>query len=69
LKRPWRHVRYHDLMREVAGKDWFELSPEQRRGRAMNEFKLEILPQLADFEVTQHVFENSSKRKRSIRCL
>jgi lysyl-tRNA synthetase, class II len=57
LKRPWRRVRYRDLMREVAGKDWFELSPEQRRGRAMNEFKLEILPQLADFEVTQHVFE------------
>ena len=57
LKRPWRRVRYRDLMREVAGKDWFELSPEQRRERAMNEFKLEILPQLADFEVTQHVFE------------
>jgi lysyl-tRNA synthetase class 2 len=57
LKRPWRRVRYHDLMRDVAGKDWFELSPEQRRERAMNEFKLEILPQLADFEVTQHVFE------------
>jgi lysyl-tRNA synthetase class 2 len=57
LQRPWRRVRYHDLLREVAGKDWFELSPEQRRERAMNEFKLEILPQLADFEVTQHVFE------------
>ena len=57
LKRPWRRVRYRDVMREVAGKDWFELSPEQRRARAMNEFKLEILPQLADFEVTQHVFE------------
>jgi lysyl-tRNA synthetase, class II len=57
LKRPWRRVRYRDVMREVAGKDWFGLSPEQRRGRAMNEFKLEILPQLADFEVTQHVFE------------
>jgi lysyl-tRNA synthetase class 2 len=57
LKGPWRRVRYRDLMREVAGKDWFELSPEQRRERAMNEFKLEILPQLADFEVTQHVFE------------
>ena len=57
LKRPWRRVRYRDLMREIAGKDWFELSPEQRRDRAMNEFKLEILPQLADFEVTQHVFE------------
>lgn len=57
LQRPWRRVRYRDLMREVAGKDWFELSPEQRRERAMNEFKLEILPQLTDFEVTQHVFE------------
>ena len=57
LKRPWRRVRYRDLMREVASEDWFELSPEQRRERAMNEFKLEILPQLADFEVTQHVFE------------
>jgi lysyl-tRNA synthetase class 2 len=63
LKRPWRRVRYHDLMRKVAGKDWFELSPEQRRGRAMNEFKLEILPQLADFEVTQHVFEKLIEEK------
>jgi lysyl-tRNA synthetase class 2 len=44
-------------MRDVAGKDWFELSPDQRRQRAMDEFKLEILQQLADFEVTQHVFE------------
>src|SRR5207249_4474968 len=63
LKRPWRRVRYHDLMREAAGKDWFELSPEQRRERAMNEFKLEILPQLADFEVTQHVFEKLIEEK------
>src|SRR6266571_4175678 len=63
LKRPWRRVRYHDLMREVAGKDWFELSPEQRRGRAMHDFKLEILPQLADFEVTQHVFEKLIEEK------
>jgi lysyl-tRNA synthetase class 2 len=44
-------------MREAAGKDWFDLSGEQRRDRATNEFKLEILPQLADFEVTQHIFE------------
>src|SRR5204863_1170918 len=42
LKRPWRRARYRDLLREVAGKDWFELSPEQRRQRAMTEFKLEI---------------------------
>ena len=63
LKRPWRRVRYHDLVREVAGKDWFELSSEQRRERAMNEFKLEILPQLADFEVTQHLFEKLIEEK------
>src|SRR5437899_3784389 len=57
LQRPWRRARYHDLVREVAGNDWFELSSKQRRERALREFKLEILPQLADFEVTQHVFE------------
>jgi lysyl-tRNA synthetase class 2 len=57
LKRPWRRARYHDLVREVAGKDWFELSSEQRRERATRDLKVEVLPQLADFEVTQHVFE------------
>src|SRR5216117_3235774 len=63
LQRPWRRARYHDVVREVAGKDWFELSREQRRDRATNEFKLEILPQLADFEVTQHVFEKLIEEK------
>jgi len=63
LKRPWRRARYHDVVREVAGKDWFELSPGQRRDRATKEFKLEILPQLADFEVTQHVFEKLVEEK------
>jgi lysyl-tRNA synthetase class 2 len=57
LKRQWRRARYRDLVREVAGKDWFDLSSEQRRERATRELKLEILLQLADFEVTQHVFE------------
>jgi lysyl-tRNA synthetase class 2 len=63
LKRPWRRARYHDLVREVAGKDWFKLSSEQCRDRATNEFQLEILPQLADFEVTQHVFEKLVEEK------
>ena len=63
LKRPWRRARYHDVVREVAGKDWFELSSEQRRERGTNEFKLEILPQLADFEVTHHVFEKLVEEK------
>src|SRR5438132_2356567 len=63
LKRPWSRARYHDVVREAAGKDWFKLSGEQRRERATNEFKLEILPQLADFEVTQHVFEKLIEEK------
>ena len=63
LKRPWRRARYVDLVREVAGKDWFDISSEKRRARASGEFKLEILPQLADFEVTQHVFEKLVEEK------
>ena len=56
LARPWRRARYHDLVREVAGADWFELSSEQHRQRC-RELGVEIHPQMADFEVTQHVFE------------
>ena len=63
LQRPWRRARYHDLVREVAGKDWFELSSEQRRERATRDLGVEILPQLADFEVTQHVFEKLIEEK------
>jgi lysyl-tRNA synthetase, class II len=63
MKRPWRRARYVDLVREVAGKDWFELSSDERRDRATTKFGLEILPQLADFEVTQHVFEKLVEEK------
>jgi lysyl-tRNA synthetase class 2 len=63
LKRPWRRARYVDLIREVAGKDWFELTSEQRRERATKKLGVEILSQLADFEVTQHVFEKLVEEK------
>ena len=63
LQRPWRRARYHDLVREVAGKDWFDLTSEKRRHRAMDDLKVEIVPQLADFEVTQHVFEKLVEEK------
>ena len=56
LARPWRRARYHDLVREAAGADWFERSSEQHRQRC-KELAVEIHPQMADFEVTQHVFE------------
>jgi lysyl-tRNA synthetase class 2 len=63
LQRPWRRARYVDLVRDVAGGDWFEISAEKRRERASRELKLEILPQLVDFEVTQHVFEKLVEEK------
>jgi lysyl-tRNA synthetase, class II len=62
LTRPWRRGRYHDLVREAVGADWFEISSEQRRERA-KDLGVEILPQLADFEVTQHVFEKLVEEK------
>jgi lysyl-tRNA synthetase class 2 len=62
LTRPWRRAPYHDLVREAAGADWFEISSEQRRERA-KKLGVEILPQLADFEVTQHVFEKLVEEK------
>jgi lysyl-tRNA synthetase, class II len=63
LTPPWRRMRYRDLVRNVAGSDWFEISTEQRRERAMRDLGVEILPQLADFEVTQHVFEKLVEEK------
>lgn len=63
LKRPWRRAPYVELVREVAGKDWFDLTSEQRREKATKTFGLEILPQNADFEVTQHVFEKLVEEK------
>lgn len=57
LSRPWKRAAYHDLIKEAAGDDWFDLSPEDRRTRAQNDFKLEVGADLEDYEVTQQVFE------------
>src|SRR5437588_1297118 len=62
LQRPWRRARYHDLILEVAGPDWFEIADQQRRERA-KQLGVEILPQLVDFEVTQHLFEKLIEEK------
>ena len=57
LSRPWKRAPYRSLVREAAGDDWFDLSPEERRHKARNNFKLEIHEHLEDYEVTQQVFE------------
>ena len=59
LTPPWRRARYKDLVKEVAGDDWFDLTPEQRRERALNRLNLQgdIEGYCEDFEVTGAVFE------------
>lgn len=63
LTRPWRRAPYRQLVCEAAGEDWFELTSEGRRERARAELGVEIQPQMADFEVTQHVFEKLVEEK------
>jgi lysyl-tRNA synthetase class 2 len=64
LTPPWERKSYHQCIREVAGDNWFDLTPEERRTKAENEFGLEILPDLVDFEVTNQVFEKLVEAKR-----
>jgi lysyl-tRNA synthetase, class II len=59
LTRPWKRAKYKDLVRSVAGNDWFDVSPEERRRRAVEDLKLagDIAKGYEDFEVTGAVFE------------
>lgn len=56
LTRPWKRIRYKDLVRERAGADWLDVSPEERKRRAV-ELGAELGDAFEDFEVTQAVFE------------
>jgi lysyl-tRNA synthetase class 2 len=56
LTPPWRRVKYKDIVCERAGADWFLISPEERRERAVK-LGAEIGKEYEDFEVTQAVFE------------
>ena len=51
----WRRAKYNDLVREKAGADWFEISPDERRQRA-HDLGAEIGKEFEDFEVTNAVF-------------
>jgi lysyl-tRNA synthetase class 2 len=55
----WNRVKYKSLVCAVAGKDWFEISPVERRRRAIEDLKLggDIAKNYEDFEVTGAVFE------------
>ena len=61
LARPWRRARYRDLIREIDAR-WFDYSSEQRR-ECCRELGVEINPRMADYEVTQQVFEKLVEEK------
>ena len=66
LTRPWRRAAYRDLIEEAVP-GWFVLSPEQRRERC-TELHVDLSPEMADFEVTQHVFEKLVEEKTFNPC-
>ena len=62
LSRPWKRAPYRDLVKGVAGDDWFDLTPEQPRAKC-EELGVEISPNMEDYEVTQQVFEKLIEEK------
>jgi lysyl-tRNA synthetase class 2 len=61
LTRPWRRARYHDLIRSIDP-EWFNYKSEKRRERCL-ELGIEINPRMADYEVTQQLFEKLVEEK------
>jgi lysyl-tRNA synthetase class 2 len=61
LTPPWRRARYRDLIREVDP-EWFDYTTERRRERC-RELGVEINRRMADYEVTQQVFEKLVEEK------
>ncbi|MEI6350191.1 MAG: lysine--tRNA ligase [Verrucomicrobiota bacterium] len=66
LSRPWRRAPYRDLVDEAVP-GWFALTPEGRREKC-RELHIELSPEMADFEVTQHVFEKLVEEKTFNPC-
>ena len=66
LTRPWRRAPYRELIEEAVP-GWFALTPEQRREKC-HELHVELSPEMADFEVTQHVFEKLVEEKTFNPC-
>ncbi len=56
LQRPWKRANYHDLIKDVAGDDFFDITPEQRRAKC-DELGVQLSDNMEDYEVVQQVFE------------
>lgn len=56
LSRPWKRANYHDLIKEAAGDDFFEISPALRRAKC-DQLGVQLSGNMEDYEVIQQVFE------------
>jgi len=61
LSRPWKRAPYRELV-DQAIPGWFALTPEERREKC-RELHIDLSEEMADFEVTQHVFEKLVEEK------
>ena len=61
LTPPWREVPYKDLVCEVAGADWFDLTLEDARARA-SELGVHVDDAWGSVELTQEVFEKTIEK-------
>jgi len=66
LSRPWKRASYRSLIEEVDPK-WFSYTPEERRKRC-DELGVQISPEMADYEVTQQIFEKLIEEKTFDPC-
>jgi len=58
LRPPWRRVTYRELVEERLGRDWWQITPEERKARAVR-MGVEVPPNSPDYEVTNAVFEKT----------
>ena len=62
LSRPWKRASFHDLVKEVAGADWFDLTSAQRFEKC-RDLGVEVSTGMEDYEVSQQVFEKLVEEK------
>ncbi len=62
LTRPWRRVRYRDLVAAAAGGNWFELALPAQLARA-RELGVHVSDEMQAHEVSQQIFEKLVEEK------
>ncbi len=67
LARPWKRASYHDLIKQAAGDDFFEIDSAGRRARC-EEKSVQISEGMEDHEVIQQAFEKLVEEKTFDPC-